>query len=228
MSVQIDIVTIFPRYFDVLGLSLIGKAAQSELVDIFVHDLRNEAPGNHRGVDDSPFGGGPGMVMTPEPWGRSLDRILSPESLLVVPSPAGQPFSAELAKKLARVEHLVFACGRYEGIDQRVVDYYQKKGPVLEVSIGNYVLNGGEIATLAIIEATMRFLPGFLGNPASLIEESHENGRLEYPTYTKPRSWRGMEVPEVLLRGNHKEIQVWRDEQSRERTARRRTQILDD
>ncbi len=226
--VQIDIVTIFPRYFDVLGLSLIGKAAESGLAKIFVHDLRDEAPGNHRVVDDSPFGGGPGMVMTPEPWGRTLDQILSPESLLVVPSPAGQTFSAGLAKKLARVEHLVFACGRYEGIDQRVVDYYQKKGRVLELSIGNYVLNGGEIAALAIIEATMRFLPGFLGNPNSLTEESHENGRLEYPTYTKPRSWRGMEVPEVLLRGNHKEIQDWRDEQSLKRTVRRRAQVLDD
>lgn len=225
---RIDIVTIFPRFFEVLNLSLIGKASESKLLEIAVHDLRDAAAGNHRSVDDRPFGGGPGMVMSPEPWGKVLDQILSPDSILIVPSPAGHPFSAELAKKFSRLEHLVFACGRYEGIDQRVVEHYERRGSVIEVSIGDYVLNGGEVAALAIIEATIRFLPGFLGNPTSLAEESHENGRLEYPAYTKPRSWRGFEVPEVLLSGNHQEIRDWRDRQSRQRTARLRAEIPGD
>lgn len=225
---KIDIVSIFPSYFDVLDISLVGKAAKNKLVDIAVHDLRDVTDDVHKSVDDTPYGGGAGMVMSPEPWGVMLDRLLQEDSWLVVPSPAGQLFSQPLAAEFSTASHLVFACGRYEGIDQRVIEHYQGSHRVLEVSLGDYVLNGGEVAALAMIEATVRLLPGFMGNPESLAEESHESGLLEYPSYTKPRSWRGLDVPEVLLSGNHEAIRAWRQEHSLERTRRVRPDLLDD
>jgi len=225
---KIDIVSIFPSYFDVLDISLVGKATKNKLVEITVHDLRDVTDDVHKSVDDTPYGGGAGMVMSPEPWGAMLDRVLQEDSWLIVPSPAGALFSQPLAAEFSRASHLVFACGRYEGIDQRVIEHYQGSHRVLEVSLGDYVLNGGEVAALAMIEATVRLLPGFMGNPESLAEESHESGLLEYPSYTKPRSWRGLDVPEVLLSGNHEAIRAWRDEQSLERTRRIRPDLLDD
>ena len=225
---KIDIVSIFPGYFDVLELSLLGKAAKSKLVDVAVHDLRDATTDVHKSVDDTPYGGGAGMVMSPEPWGTMLDRILREDSWLVVPSPAGQLFSQSLAVEFSLAPHLVFACGRYEGIDQRVVEHYRTTHRVLEVSVGDYVLNGGEVAVLAMMEATVRLLPGFMGNPESLVEESHEKGLLEYPSYTKPRTWRGLDVPEVLLSGNHDAIRVWREEQSLKRTQQVRPDLLED
>lgn len=225
---KIDIVSIFPGYFDVVELSLLGKAAKSKLVDVTVHDLRDAATDVHKSVDDTPYGGGAGMVMSPEPWGTMLDGILQEDSWLVVPSPAGQLFRQSLAVEFSQAPHLVFACGRYEGIDQRVVEHYRTTHRVLEVSVGDYVLNGGEVAALAMLEATVRLLPGFMGNPESLVEESHEQGLLEYPSYTKPRTWRGLDVPEVLLSGHHDAIRVWREEQSRERTRQVRPDLLED
>jgi tRNA (guanine37-N1)-methyltransferase len=226
--VKVDIVTIFPTFFDVLDVSLLGKAAATKLVDVAVHDLRDATTDVHKSVDDTPYGGGAGMVMKPEPWGVTLDGLLADDSILLVPSPAGVLFSQDMARELANEAHLVFACGRYEGIDSRVVEHYQQTHRVIEVSLGDYVLNGGEVAVLAILEATLRLIPGFVGNPESLVEESHEAGLLEYPSYTKPRSWRGLDVPEVLLGGNHEAIRQWRYERSLERTKRARPDLLED
>jgi tRNA (guanine37-N1)-methyltransferase len=226
--VKIDIVTIFPAFFDVLDVSLIGKALDKHLVDISVHDLRDATSDPHRSVDDTPYGGGAGMVMSPEPWGVMLDRLLTKDSVLVVPSPAGRVFTQAQAKELAQGEHLVFACGRYEGIDQRVIEHYSSSHTVLELSLGDYVLNGGEVAVVAMLEATLRLVPGVIGNPESLTEESHEEGLVEYPSYTKPRTWRELEVPEVLLSGHHEQIRQWRHEQSVARTKRMRPDLLPD
>jgi tRNA (guanine37-N1)-methyltransferase len=224
---KIDIVTIFPEFFDVLGVSLIGKASQKGMLDFGVHNLRDYTHDNHKTVDDTPYGGGAGMVMRPEPWGEALDQILTKDSLLIFPSPAGEVFSQPLAREFAAEKHLVFACGRYEGIDQRVIDHYASISRVIEVSLGDYVLNGGEVAAMAIIEATSRLIPGMVGNPDSLSEESHENGLLEYPAYTKPGEWRGLSVPEVLLSGNHAMIAEWRKKQQLDRTKKRRPDLLD-
>jgi tRNA (guanine37-N1)-methyltransferase len=225
--VKIDIVTIFPSFFDALELSLLGKAASSGVLQVGIHDLRDATTDVHRSVDDTPYGGGAGMVMTPEPWGIMLDGLLTQESVLVVPSPAGETFTQSLARELSEAGHLVFACGRYEGIDQRVVDYYAQSHQVREISLGDYVLNGGEVAALAIVEATARLIPGVVGNPESLVEESHQDGLLEYPSYTKPRSWRGLDVPEVLLSGHHEAIRVWREDQARLRTQKNRPDLLE-
>lgn len=225
---KIDIVTIFPAFFDVLDVSLIGKALDKNLVEISVHDLRDATTDPHRSVDDTPYGGGAGMVMSPEPWGVVLDRLLTTDSVLVVPSPAGRLFTQAHANELAQAVHLVFACGRYEGIDQRVIEHYSQSHTVLELSLGDYVLNGGEVAVVAMVEATLRLVPGVIGNPESLIEESHEEGLVEYPSYTKPRTWRGIEVPEVLLSGHHEQIRQWRHEQSVARTQRMRPDLLSD
>ncbi|TDN92686.1 tRNA (guanine37-N(1)-) methyltransferase [Microbacterium sp. BK668] len=224
--VRIDIVTIFPGFFDVLDVSLIGKARERGILDLRVHDLREWTHDRHRTVDDTPYGGGAGMVMKPEPWGEALDAVLDDEALLLVPSPAGERFTQKLAREFAEEPHLVFACGRYEGIDQRVVDHYSQRGRVRSVSLGDYVLNGGEVAAMAMIEAVSRLVPGVVGNPESLIEESHEEGLLEYPSYTKPPIWRGLEVPPILLGGNHGAIAEWRREQSVERTRLRRPDLL--
>lgn len=228
---RIDIVTIFPSFFDVLDLSLLGKARQAGLIEVRTHDLREHAHDRHRTVDDTPYGGGAGMVMKPEPWGEALDAIVgdgTSDALLVVPSPAGERFTQATARELAAEEHLVFACGRYEGIDQRVVDHYAGRMRVRPISLGDYVLNGGEVAVMAMIEAAGRLVPGVVGNPESLVEESHEDGLLEYPSYTKPATWRGLDVPPVLLSGNHGAIAAWRHEQQVERTRRVRPELLDD
>ena len=236
---RLDVVTIFPGYFDALELSLLGKARNRGLIDVNVHDLRDSTHDKHRTVDDTPAGGGAGMVMKPEPWGEALDAILGPasndpsvsgemaEPLIIFPSPAGDVFNQKMARELAHEKHLIFGCGRYEGIDQRVFDEYAARGRVRLISIGDYVLNGGEVATIAMIEAIARLLPGVVGNPESLVEESHEeDGLLEYPSYTKPANWRGREVPPVLLSGNHAAIGSWRDEQRIERTRRVRPELL--
>ncbi|MEP6814218.1 MAG: tRNA (guanosine(37)-N1)-methyltransferase TrmD [Marmoricola sp.] len=224
---RIDVLTIFPDYLRPLELSLPGKARESGLLDVAVHDLRDWTHDRHRTVDDTPYGGGAGMVMKPAPWGEALDEIVGDqEATLVVPTPAGEPFHQRVAAELATKEHLVFACGRYEGIDQRVLDDASRRMQVRELSLGDYVLNGGEVAALAMIEAVVRLVPGFMGNPASLAEESHgEEGLLEYPVFTKPPSWRGHEVPEVLLSGDHGRIAAWRHDQSLRRTAQRRPDL---
>ncbi len=230
---RIDLVSIFPDYFAPLQLSLVGKAAESGIVEIDVHDLRDWTHDRHRTVDDTPYGGGAGMVMKPEPWGEALDALVpggGATPLLVVPTPAGVPFSQPLAQELAGREWLLFACGRYEGIDARVVEHAATRMDVLEVSLGDYVLNGGEVAALAITEAVVRLLPGVLGNPESLVEESHGadlEGLLEYPVYTKPATWRGLEVPPVLLSGHHGQVAAWRMEQARARTAQRRPDLIE-
>jgi tRNA (guanine37-N1)-methyltransferase len=228
--VRIDIVTIFPEFFSVLDLSLLGKARTDGLLDVHVHDLRSWTTDRHRTVDDTPYGGGAGMVMKPEPWAQALESILRPDgsSTLVVPTPAGTPFKQSLARSLAVEPHLVFACGRYEGIDARVFEWAASRCSVVELSLGDYVLNGGEVAAMAVIEAVGRLVPGVVGNPESLVEESHEDGLLEYPSYTKPASWRDIDVPEVLLSGHHGRVAAWRHEQQVERTRRVRPDLLPD
>jgi len=226
---RIDIVTIFPAYFDVLGVSLLGKARAQGILDVHAHDLRDWTHDRHRTVDDTPYGGGAGMVMRPEPWGEALDTVMGgDDAVLIVLTPAGERFTQATARELAAEGHLVFACGRYEGIDHRVVEHARGYARVREISLGDYVLNGGEVATLAMIEAIGRLVPGVIGNPESLTEESHEDGLLEYPSYTKPASWRGLDVPPVLLSGNHAAIAAWRREQQLERTRRVRPDLLPD
>jgi tRNA (guanine37-N1)-methyltransferase len=228
---KIDIVTIFPDYFAPLDLSLLGKARATGLVEIAVHDLRQWTYDVHRTVDDSPYGGGAGMVMRPEPWGEALDAVTEGESAgsgprLIVPSPAGDPLTHALAADLASERHLIFACGRYEGVDQRVVEDASTRMRVTEISIGDYVLFGGEVAVIVIIEALTRLMPGVLGNAASLDDESHTDGLLESPVYTKPPEWRGHVVPEVLRSGDHGRIARWRRDQALRRTAARRPDLL--
>ena len=231
---RIDVVTIFPEYLAPLGLSLMGRARSSGLLDLRVHDLRRWTHDRHRTVDDTPYGGGAGMVMRPEPWGEALDELAPPGTehppTLVVPTPAGRRFVQADAERLARQEWLVFACGRYEGIDQRVSDHAATRMPVEELSIGDYVLAGGEAATLVVVETVVRLLPGVLGNPGSLEVESHgtgaDGGLLEHPVYTKPPSWRGLDVPEVLTSGHHGRVAAWRREQQRARTQQRRPDLL--
>jgi tRNA (guanine37-N1)-methyltransferase len=226
--VRIDIVTIFPAYFAPLELSLIGKARERRLIDVRLHDLRDFTHDPHRTVDDTPYGGGPGMVMRPEPWGEALDAIADDDRqpLLVVPTPSGVPFTQALAHEYAEQPWLAFACGRYEGIDYRVVEHARTRMRVDEISIGDYVLGGGEAAVLVVLEAVIRLLPGVVGNAESLIEESHAAGLLEGPAYTKPPTWRGLDVPEVLTSGNHAAIARWRHEQSVQRTKERRPDLL--
>lgn len=228
---RIDIVSIFPDYFSPLGLSLVGKAVASGLLAVCVHDLRNWTHDRHRTVDDTPYGGGAGMVMKPGPWGEALDALIDPlrPPVLVVPTPSGVPFTQALAQEWSRERHLLFACGRYEGIDARVSDYARTIMPVREVSLGDYVLNGGEVAVLAMVEAVVRLIPGVIGNPESLVEESYaegQDGLLEYPVYTKPALWRGREVPPVLLSGDHGKVELWRRQRSLDRTRERRPDLL--
>jgi tRNA (guanine37-N1)-methyltransferase len=228
--VRIDAITIFPDYFNALDLSLLGKAREKNLIDLHVRDLREFTFDKHKTVDDSPYGGGAGMLMKPEPWGLAFDEILPADGncTVIFTSPAGEQFKQATAHELAELDHIVFACGRYEGIDQRVVDYAQTKANVRLISLGDYVLNGGEVAALAMVEAIARLIPGVIGNAESLIEESHSDGLLEYPSYTKPASWRGLDVPEVLTSGNHAAIAAWRHEQQVERTKRVRPDLLSD
>jgi tRNA (guanine37-N1)-methyltransferase len=224
--VKIDIVSIFPEYLAPLDLSLIGRARAARRLHIAVHELRTWTSDVHRTVDDTPYGGGPGMVMRPEPWGAALDALAVEGTRLVVPTPAGQPFTQAVAADLAAEPHLLFACGRYEGIDQRVLDHAATRMPVSEVSLGDYVLFGGEVAVLVVVEAVTRLLPGVLGNAESLVEESHTDGLLEAPVYTKPATWRGLDVPEILRSGDHGRIARWRRDQSLRRTADRRPDLL--
>ena len=225
---QIDLISIFPDYLSPLKLSLLGKAQDKGIVSINIHDLREQTNDVHHSVDDTPYGGGAGMVMTAAPWGDAIDAITNDQELvdLIILTPAGKKFDQQMAADFSKKSHLVFACGRYEGIDARVGEFYSAKSnfKVHEVSIGDYVLGGGEVAAMVIIEATTRLIPGVLGNPDSLKEESHsisgndDSLLVEYPNYTKPSNWRGLEVPEVLLSGNHGEIAKWRKAQAERRT----------
>jgi tRNA (guanine37-N1)-methyltransferase len=232
-QLTLDVVTIFPDYLAPLRQSLLGKAIERGQVDVRVHDLRRWTDDVHRTVDDTPYGGGPGMVMRAEPWGRVLDELAPPQAAaqprLVLPTPTGRPFTQAVAAELAAEPWLLFACGRYEGIDARVVEYAAQRMPVDEVSLGDYVLAGGEVAVLVIVEAVSRLLPGVLGNDQSALDDSFSAGPaglLEAPAYTRPASWRGLDVPPVLLSGNHAEIARWRAERSRERTAQLRPDLL--
>lgn len=250
---RIDVVSIFPEYLAALDLSLIGKARQDGLLDLRVHDLRDFTTDRHRTVDDTPYGGGAGMVMKAEPWAQALGFVAdggaagvqAPDAgasgaeqpdagaagaarpVLIVPSPAGAVFTQAMAYELAEEKHLVFACGRYEGIDERVLEWAGERFDVRPVSLGDYVLNGGEVAVLAMVEAIGRLVPGVVGNPESLVEESHSDGLLEYPVYTKPSSWRERDIPEILLSGNHGKIAQWRRDQQLRRTAVRRPDLLE-
>ncbi|WLQ06429.1 tRNA (guanosine(37)-N1)-methyltransferase TrmD [Arthrobacter oryzae] len=231
---RIDVVSIFPEYLAPLELSLIGKARQDGILGLFVHDLREFTTDKHRTVDDTPYGGGAGMVMKAEPWAQALGAVAAAggdaparKPVLIVPSPAGERFTQALAHELAAEDQLVFACGRYEGIDERVIEWAEEHFTVRPMSLGDYVLNGGEVAVLAMTEAIVRLLPGVVGNPESLVEESHSDGLLEYPVYTKPSTWRDREVPPVLLSGNHGKIAQWRRHQQYRRTAERRPDLLE-
>ena len=241
---RIDIITIFPDYFTgPLNVSLIGKAAAREDIGFRVHDLRRWATDVHHTVDDAPFGGGPGMVMKPDVWGTAIDSVLSGAretappaaggpARLVVPTPSGTPFTQDLAATYAAERHLVFACGRYEGIDARVAADARTRMPVDEVSIGDYVLAGGEAAVAVIVEAVCRLLPGVLGNEQSHSDDSFGgtggamSGLLEGPVYTRPRTWRGLEVPDVLLSGHHKAIARWQRDEALRRTAAARPDLI--
>jgi tRNA (guanine37-N1)-methyltransferase len=222
---KIDVVTIFPSYLNPLRQSLPGKAIEAGVVQLDVHDLRRWTHDVHRSVDDAPYGGGPGMVMRAPVWGEALDEICSQETLLVVPTPAGPLFTQATAQRWSLEAHLVFACGRYEGIDQRVIEDAGRRMRVEEVSIGDYVLPGGESAALVIIEAVLRLLPNVLGNPLSHQDDSHSYGVLEGPSYTRPPSWRGLDVPEVLLSGDHARVEAWRQQTSEQRTRERRPDL---
>jgi len=233
--VRVDVVTIFPEYLAPLELSLIGRARRAGLIDVVVHDLRDFTHDRHRTVDDAPMGGGPGMVMRPEPWGEALEHVLATgraalgagaTPVLVVPAPSGDPFRQATARELAEGDWFVVACGRYEGIDERVLVDAARIMPVRPISLGDYVLNGGEVAALVVVEAVGRLLPGVLGNAGSLEEESHEGGLLEYPVYTRPATWRGLDVPPVLLSGHHGEVRRWRRDEQLRRTARRRPDLV--
>ena len=260
---RLDVVTIFPEYLDPLRHALLGKAIEQGILTVGVHDLRGWATDVHKSVDDSPYGGGPGMVMKPEVWGPALDDVAAGTTegqvlesslphldkprhddvegvtaraydagedsdlpLLIVPTPAGQPFTQADAQAWSNEEHIVFACGRYEGIDQRVVDDAAQRYRVREVSIGDYVLIGGEVAVLVIAEAIVRLIPGVLGNRRSHEEDSFSDGLLEGPSYTKPRVWRGLEVPPVLFSGNHALVDRWRRDQALLRTRAVRPELL--
>ena len=224
---RLDYLTIFPEYLQPLTLSLPGKAIDNGLIDLHVHDLRAWAHDVHRTVDDTPYGGGAGMVMKPEPFGEAFDELgIDASTTVVVTTPSGTPFTQAIAQELSTRERLLFVIGRYEGIDQRVIDYAGTVAEVREISLGDYVLNGGEVAALAITEAVVRLLPGFMGNPESIVEESHADGLLEYPAYTKPSQWRGLVVPPILLSGDHGKIAAWRREQAEERTRARRPDLL--
>jgi tRNA (guanine37-N1)-methyltransferase len=229
---RIDVLSIFPDYLAPLRLSLVGKAIETGLVELNVRDLRHWTHDRHRTVDDTPYGGGAGMVMKPEPWGEALDELVpepASSTRLIVLTPSGRVFDQRLADELSHEQHLVLACGRYEGIDARVVEHARGRMVVDEISIGDYVLNGGEAAALVVIEAVVRLIPGVIGNPESLAEESHsvgQDGLLEYPVYTKPPTWRGLEVPPILFSGHHGQIASWRREQALAKTAERRPDLL--
>jgi tRNA (guanine37-N1)-methyltransferase len=229
---KLDIVTIFPEYFAPLEISLLGKARRTGLLDVHVHDLRGWTHDRHRTVDDTPYGGGPGMVMKPEPWGEALDALVPPGAAprMIIPTPSGRPFTQALAAEYAAEPWLLFACGRYEGIDSRVAEDARTRMPVDEVSLGDFVLAGGEVAVLVMVEAVGRLLPGVLGNADSVADDSFAPGAmeslLEGPVYTKPPVWRDRAVPDVLLSGHHGAIARWRRDEALRRTARHRPELL--
>ncbi|MCF6475704.1 tRNA (guanosine(37)-N1)-methyltransferase TrmD [Nonomuraea sp. MG754425] len=242
---RLDIISIFPEYFAPLDVSLIGKARERGTLDVRLHQLRDWAHDVHRTVDDTPYGGGPGMVMKPEVWGEAIDTVIDtaidtgidtvvgsaggPAPRLVVPTPSGRPFTQELAQELAGEPWLLFACGRYEGIDSRVMQEYSGRLRVDEVSIGDYVLAGGEVAVLVMVEAVGRLLPGVLGNAQSAVDDSFAPGSMrnlvEGPVFTKPPVWRGHEVPAVLLSGHHGNVARWRRDEAIRRTVRNRPEL---
>lgn len=241
---RIDAISIFPEFFEVLDLSLIGRAQREGLLTINRVDLRNYTQDKHRTVDSPPAGGGAGMVMKPEPWALALEDVLpkirtaegaegapvdSPSAeerpTLIIPTPAGEVFTQQAAAQLAQQPHLVFAPGRFEGIDHRVHDWAAQHFNVRPLSVGDYVLNGGEAAVVVMVEAITRLIPGVVGNAESLDEESHTAGLLEYPVYTKPAQWRGYAIPEILLSGNHAKSAQWRSEQQVARTRKIRPDL---
>lgn len=227
---KFDVVTVFPEYLEPLKLSLMGKAIDDGLISVDVHDLRDKTHDKHKTVDDSPYGGGPGMVMKPEPWGDMLDDLVDDETVLVIPTPSGKPFTQSMAADFATTKHIIFACGRYEGIDSRVAQHYKTRIRVEEVSIGDYVLAGGEVAVLVMVEAIARLIPGVLGNQESAVDDSFALGSmenlLEGPIYTRPPVWRDLEVPAILTSGDHAKVAVWRHEQAVERTRQNRPDLL--
>ena len=228
---RLDVVTIFPEYLSPLDLSLIGKARQEGLIDLQVRDLRDFTQDRHRTVDDTPYGGGAGMVMRPEPWGEAFGHLMASGEHgevphLLVPGPGGVPFTQVMAHELAVEPWLAFACGRYEGNDERVIEHAQTLMPMTVVSVGDYVLGGGEVAVLVMVEAIARLVPGVIGNADSLVEESHEDGLLEYPVFTKPLLWRGRGIPDVLLSGHHGQIARFRRDERLRRTASRRPDMI--
>jgi len=233
---RLDVVTIFPEYLSPLDLSLIGKAREQGLIDLSVHDLRDFTHDRHRTVDDTPYGGGAGMVMRAEPWGEALDHLIASGEHhgelqevphLLIPGPGGVRFTQAMARDLAVEPWLAFACGRYEGIDERFIEHAQEQLPVTVVSVGDYVLGGGEVAVLVMVEAIARLVPGVIGNADSLVEESYEDGLLEYPVFTKPPRWRGYGIPEVLLSGHHGQVARWRRDEQLRRTALRRPDLIE-
>lgn len=227
---RLDVVSVFPTYLEPLRLSLMGKAIEDGLLSLTVHDLRSHTRDKHQTVDDSPYGGGPGMVMKPEPWGEALDELVTAETILVIPTPSGRPFTQAMAQEFSGAQHIVFACGRYEGIDSRVAQHYRTKIRVEEVSIGDYVLAGGEVAVLVMVEAIARLVPGVLGNEQSFADDSFAAGQmenlLEGPVFTRPPVWRDLEVPEVLTSGDHAKIAAWKHEQAKARTAQNRPDLM--
>jgi tRNA (guanine37-N1)-methyltransferase len=225
---KIDVISIFPEYFQSAQLSILGKAITDGIINLEVHDLRDASDDKHKSVDDTPYGGGPGMVMMAEPWGKTLDAVVNEQSVIVIPSPSGKLLTQKMLNDFSKASHIVFACGRYEGIDQRVIDYYRQHHQVVEVSLGDYVVAGGEVAALVLLEGISRLLPGVVGNPESITEDSFGEelvGMLEWPSYTKPQLWRGLEVPAVLLSGNHAEIVQWRRAQSEAKTKENRPDL---
>ena len=229
---KFDVVTVFPEYLEPLKLSLMGKAIDDGLMSLNVHDLRDKTYDKHKTVDDSPYGGGPGMVMKPEPWGEMLDELVEDETVLIIPTPSGKQFTQTMAADFAGAKHIVFACGRYEGIDSRVAQHYKTRIRVEEVSIGDYVLAGGEVAVLVMVEAIARLIPGVLGNQESAVDDSFALGSmqnlLEGPIYTRPPVWRDLEVPSILTSGDHAKVAAWRQEQAVERTRQNRPDLLVD
>jgi tRNA (guanine37-N1)-methyltransferase len=230
---RISVITIFPGYLDPLRESLLGKAIADDVIALGVYDLRDWTTDRHRTVDDSPYGGGPGMVMKPDVWGRAIDSVIATDDAaqptLIVPTPAGKPFTQAVASDLATAQHLVFACGRYEGIDQRVITDAADRMPVLELSIGDYVLAGGEVAAMVMIEAITRLIPGVLGNPDSAGEDSFSGeltNLLEAPSYTRPPVYRGIPVPAVLTSGDHAAVAAYRRAESLRRTEANRPDLF--
>jgi len=220
---RIDIITIFPEFFNgPFNISLVKKAIEKGIVQIFIHNLRDFTDDKHRKVDDYPYGGGSGMVMKPEPIFRAVRALKREESEVILLSPQGEVFTQRIAEELSRKEHLIFICGRYEGVDERVKTIITK-----EISIGDYILSGGEIPALVVTDAIIRLLPGVVGDPNSIKEESFQDGLLEYPHYTHPREFEGLKVPEILLSGDHEKIRRWRRKESLKRTLLRRPDLLE-